>query len=422
MFVYKSQEEIDKMDSATYETYVAEKNAHEADLRKKEIEKAIEEAQKNNASKEELEKLTNKNAEIVKEIERLSLELKKAGENAKTDRTAKNFSEELAMQFEANKELIGKVANKEVEKASIVIKSPVTVGVNNTILAEGSASHVSVTSMTGIVSALRKRVLRYLQNVSVGRLSVDKPYAQWFEELDEQGAPIFLGEGALKQQASVRYEEREKKAVKIAVYGKVTEEMLRYLPRLVTFFQNNLMRRMEIKMEDELFAGLGGANQLSGLIGYATVFNGGGLTTADPSDADVFRALALQVEKAFGQANAVFVRPEILAQMDVEKTTDGFYLLPPFRATNGNMVAGMELIPSLGLPNGVDFVGGDLSVVNVEFTDQIRVEFDRTGDDMIYNRRTVLIEAELVQFVSANDTQLLVKGAMATAKATITAS
>lgn len=120
MFVYKSQKEIDKMDSATYETYVAEKNTHEANLRKQEIETAIADAQKNNASKEELEKLTNKNAEIVKEIERLSLELKKAGENAQP-----KASEGLRKYIQENSEVFKAIkANKNNAKGlDITIKA-----------------------------------------------------------------------------------------------------------------------------------------------------------------------------------------------------------------------------------------------------------------------------------------------------------
>jgi hypothetical protein len=371
---------------------------------------------------EEIKGMTDQTA-VKTALTDLEAKVKALEETPKTTKAPANFAELLMKTFEDNKELLKKVADKEIDKASIVIKSPVTVGVNNTVDAVGSASHYSVTSFTGIISALRKRVLKYLENVSVGGLPVDKPYAMWIEELDEQGNPTFLGEGATKVQGSVRYEEREKKAVKVAFWGKVTEEMLRYLPQLVNYFQNNLMKRLEIRMEDELFSGLGGANQLSGIVGYASAFTGGGLSVANPSFADVFRAIALQVEKANGEVNAIFVRPDILAQMDVEKATDsGVYLMPPFRAANGNEVAGMRLISSNGIPSGIDFVGGDLSVVNVQFTDGLRVEIDRTQDDMITNKRTILVEAELVQFVSANDTQVLVKGDMATAIAAITAS
>jgi hypothetical protein len=48
------------------------------------------------------------------------------------------------------------------------------------------------------------------------------------------------------------------------------------------------------------------------------------------------------------------------------------------------------------------------------------IEMDRTGDDFTNNLYTNLAEQELVQFVSANDTQVLVKGTMAAAIAAIT--
>jgi HK97 family phage major capsid protein len=372
---------------------------------------------------EEIKALTDQTA-VKSAIDKMEAELAAIKEKGQEEpkKVIRSFADALMVAFEENKEALEACADKK-GKVDMTVKTPVTIGVNTTVDAVGSASHYSVTQFTGIISALRKRVLRYLESVSLGALALNKPYAMWIEELDEQGAPIFLGEGAGKPQASVRYEEREKKAAKVAVWAKVTEEMLRYLPQLVSYVQNNLVKRLEIKIEDELFNGLGGANQLSGIVGYATAFTGGGLATTDPTYADVFRALALQVEKAHGIATAVFVRPEILAQMDTEKTQDGHYLLPPFRSpATGDLVAGIRLISSNGVPSGVDFVGGDLSVVNVAFTDGIRVEIDRDGNDFTSNLRTILVEAELVQFVSANDTQVLVKGEMATAIAAITAS
>ncbi len=72
---------------------------------------------------------------------------------------------------------------------NISVKQAVVMGDYNTIEAVGSVSHYSLTSDTGIVSTIRKRILTYLQNVAVGGLDVTKPYAMWIEELDEQGNP-----------------------------------------------------------------------------------------------------------------------------------------------------------------------------------------------------------------------------------------
>lgn len=297
------------------------------------------------------------------------------------------------------------------------VKSAVTMGDFNTIEAVGSDSHYSLTSNTGIISVLRKRILSYLSAVSVGGISVDRPYAMWIEELDEQGAPIFIGEGDDKIQLSVRYEEREKKAKKIGVYGKVTTEMLRYLPQLISYIQNNLVKRMDIKTEDGLFFGDDNGDNLAGINEYATAFDGDALagTIFEPNDYDVIRAVALQSQNAFGNPNAIFVHPTVIARMDLSKSLEGVYLMPPFKSADGSVIGGMRIIPTNAI--GEDqFFGGDLSVVHVGFTDQSSIQVGLDGNDFTKNLKTILVEQELVQFVSANDTQVLIKGTFAAAK------
>lgn len=345
------------------------------------------------------------------------------------DAKHKPFMEAVKAAFKEKKaEIDAIVANGGIQEKALRldIKSAVTMGDFNTVLAAGSASHYTLTTNTGIISALRKRILTYLGAVSTGSLSLDKPVAMWIEELDEQGTPIFIGEADPKTQLSVRYEEREKRAKKIGVYGKVTTEMLKYLPQLISYIQNNLVKRMDIKTEDQLFNGNDTGNNLKGLIPYSTAFNGGsgagGAGIAGQVDNaniyDVIRAVALQVQNNFGTPTSLFVTPDIMALMDVSKaTTAGEYLVPAWSANGNRMVAGMEIIPTAALNGtGVDFVGGDLSVVHVGFTDAASIQIGMDGNDFTNNLKTILVEQELVQFVSANDTQVLVKGTVAAAK------
>lgn len=424
MFVEKTIEEFEAMTVKEQGAYLLAKKEHEATARKEELENAIAEANKNNATKEELEALVSKQSLVVKELELLGARIMKMSEpNGMNADKVVPF--ELAMkeavethdQFKA-------VANGADQTAPIVmrVKAAVTMGLDTTVEAAGSASQVSITRNTGIVSTLRKRIMKYLQGgVSVGSL-MGANKAMWIEELDEQGNPIFIGEGDTKTEISVRYEERDMKARKIGVHGKVTTEMMRNLPSLINYIQNNLARRVDIKTEDQLFGGNNTGDNLAGLTEYATAFTGGSLagTLTAPTNADVFRAVALQVEEAFGIATALYVRPSVLATLDVEKDSNGAYLLPPFRAANGNMVAGMTLISSNGLPSGVDFIGGDLSVVNVMFTDNMSIQIGMDGNDFTKNKKTILVEQELLQFVSANDTQVLVQGELADAITALT--
>jgi HK97 family phage major capsid protein len=245
-----------------------------------------------------------------------------------------------------------------------------------------------------------------------------------------RGEPVFTGEGDDKPQASVRYEEREQKAHKVAVFGKVTTEMLRNLPRLVSYIQNNLMKRVDIKTEDKLFKADGTGDNIKGLTNYATQFDGGvgvkggdGLVAAvkEPTNMDVIRAIALQVSNSYGIPSALFIDTDMAAQMDVEKDNQGRYIIPPFRSADGSIIAGIKLIPTTALTGtGVDFVGGDLSVINVGFTDTMSIQIGTDGNDFTQNKKTIIVEQELVQFVSANDTQVLVKGTFAAAKTLLT--
>lgn len=362
--------------------------------------------------------------EIVKTNERIA-NMNRAGAE---DTAPKTLRQQLYAAFDTVKDQID-IAVKNGGKLS----APIVAKVATTITAEGTigngATHLNLTQSTGVVSTIRKRVLTYLQNVGITPIDPIRPYVNWVEELDEQGEPIFIGEGDGKTMLSVRYEEKEKKAKKIAVYGKVTTEMMRYLPRLIAYIENNLMKRVDIVTENQLFNGDDAGDNLKGIIPYATAFDGGVGTKAGaglvglvekPTYADVIRAAVLQVQNSYGIASAFYVDNDIMALMDTEKDDLGGYVLPPFKSADGTTVAGVRLIPTTALAGTTyEFVGGDLSVVGVGFTDNMSIEIDRDGNDFTNNKKTIVIEQELVQWVSANDTPVLVKGSFTDAKTLI---
>ncbi len=362
------------------------------------------------------EDITTLKTEFQNQVDGLVLKMQEAQKEKKSK--LRSFETAFTEAYEAKAaEIKGIVerGGKQDGPLRFEMKAVVTMQTDNTIGA--GATHFSLTADTGIISKIRKRVTRYLQHVSVGFMSPLKPYAMWIEETTEAGTPIFIAEGAAKTALSVLYVEKEMKARKIAVYGKVTTEMLRYLPQLIAYIQNNLMRRVDIKTEDQLFSGDGLGDNLKGVTTYASAFDGGGLaaSVATPGVYDVIRAVALQSENAFGLPNGIFVHPTTIAAMDLAKDTQGRYLIPPFLSASGKMISGMEIIGTNAL--GADeFVGGDLSVVNVFFTQDMTVQVGLDGNDFTNNKKTILVEQELVQFVSANDTQVIVKGNFTNAK------
>jgi len=395
-----------------------------------EAKKALE-ALEAKATKEDISGIKSELEAKVKELQdqhdALSTKMNKKSEST---RKLKSFEQAFTEAYMAQAETIKAIIKNDGKQDGPLVfdlKEAVTIGDFNTIEAVGSESNYSLTQNTGIISPIRKRQLTYLQNVSTG--SMTKPYAMWIEELDEQGTPIFIGEGDTKTFLSVRYEERQMVAKKIAVYGKVTTEFMDDLPQLMSYVQNNLMKRADIVTETGLFSGPGTGDDLKGLDEYATAFTGSTMagTITDANEFDVLIAAILQVKKAFGIPTGFFVNEGFLAKMISTKTTLGEYTNPTAflgqDAQGYTTLQGVRLIGTNALDSlGIDFIGGDLSVINVLFRQGMRVQIGLDGNDFINNKKTILLEQRLVQFVSANDVQVIIKGDFATAEALLEAT
>jgi len=295
-----------------------------------------------------------------------------------------------------------------------------TISLASTLANVASSSQVTISEFTGVVSPIRQRLLTYLSNVSVGAIGTQ--YAVWVEEYDQEGTPVFIGEGVEKTQLDVQYKEQRAKVNKIGVHMKVTTEMLEDAGYLFSYIQSNGVKRVETVIENQLFNGSGTDPQLIGLIGKATAFTGASMAgkVEAATNWDVIHGIIAQVKAANGQVNGVFVETGQYHVMLSEKDGDKQYILPAgvtFDAQGGLNAWGVRIIPTNALTGtSADFVGGDLSVVNVRLRTGIQVAIGEAGDDFIDNLKTVRIEQRLVQFISANDTPVLVKGTFSAAK------
>jgi HK97 family phage major capsid protein len=301
----------------------------------------------------------------------------------------------------------------------IEVKAAVTMGEDNTIGA--GTTQYTLTQNTGIISPILHRTEKYLAAVSVGSIGNDR--ALWIEETDEQGTPIFIGEGDGKTKLSVLYVEKTATVKKIAVYGKVTTEMLADLPQLISYIQTNLAKRLSLKIEDQLFAGNNTGDNLNGAITMATAFAAGSAagTIAMANEFDVLNAIATQVELAYGTANAVFVHPSTLQAMKAIKSTTGEVQYKDYMDIMGSgdmVVAGMKVYSTPAVTAG-EFIGGDMKALHVLFREQINIQIGLDGNDFTNNLKTMIVESRLVQFASANETPLLIKGDFATAIAAL---
>lgn len=356
---------------------------------------------------------------VAKQADAIELKLKNA-KLAEKDAENITFSKALQNAVQEKAEEINRIAKGGKQTEGIVLevsKAAVDLTTANTIGA--GSTQVTITQDTSIVSAIRQRAERYISNVSTGSIATNR--ALWVEETDEQGTPIFIAEGATKTATSVKYVEKTQEVQKIAVYGKVTTEMMADTPQLIAYIQNNLLKRVAVATESQLLVGDGTGENLKGLKTFATTFAAGSLALAidNANEWDVLEAVALQVSIAYGIPTAIFVHPSTLSKMKLVKDSTGVPVWKSYADNAGNITyAGMKVIGTTAVTAG-EFIGGDTSVAQVLFREGLTVQIGLDGNDFINNKKTILVEQRLVQFVSANDTPVIVKGVFSTAKAAL---
>ena len=362
--------------------------------------------------------------EMQKQLDALDIALQKG--SVEKEMKSEDFKTAFVKAYEPIQKEIMRLKNEPNTrlKAPLVFeineKTVGAISLASTIAGENSSSQVTISEFTGIVSPIRQRILTYLSNVSVG--AIGSQYAVWVEEYDEEGTPVFIGEGIEKTPIDVQYKEQRAKVEKIGVNMKVTMELLEDAAYLASYIQSNGVKRVETVIENQLFTGNGTSPQLQGLLGKSTTFTGGSMAggVESATNWDVIHGIIAQVRAANGVATGVFVETGQYHLMLSEKDADKQYILPAgvtFDAQGGINAWGVRIIPTNALTGtAADFVGGDLSVINVRLRSGLQVAIGESGDDFIDNLKTVRIEQRLVQFISANDTPVLVKGTFAAAK------
>lgn len=393
----------------------------------KELDKKIVEANKNNATKEEVSSLISTavkessdsllailktQGEAMGEL-KITLKSEKEGKIVSFAKSIENAIEEKKDEWEA----ILKSGTQDKPFIITVEKAAVTMSETNTI--GSGATQYSLTENTGIISPIRRREEKYLAHVSVG--SITNARALWIEETDEQGLPIFIAEADAKIKLSSIWVEKTANVKKIGVFGKVTTELMADLPQLISYIKNSLMKRLSVKVESQLLVGDNVGNNLNGAKTLATAFTAGDLALAveAANEFDVLTAIALQVEVANGIPNGVFIHPSTWAKMKTLKDENNKPIWKDYVTPNGSIVFdGMTIITTTAVTAG-EFIAGDLTVLNVLFREQAVIQIGLDGSDFTNNLKTILVESRLVQFASANDVTCLVKGDFATAKAAL---
>ena len=253
----------------------------------------------------------------------------------------------------------------------------------------------------------RKPWILNIANVS----RTNKKYVQWAEQANADGTTNYTAEGAAKNQIDFDWVEKSAEVLKVTAYIKVSKEALEDLDGLQNEINMELTEQILLKVDAELLSGAGTTGILKGIQSGDTAWAAGSFAASipTPNKSDVLRTAIAQVIANEFVPDYALLHPNDIASMELEKGSDGHYVLPPFRSADGTVISGVRVLGNTG-QTGDKFTVGDFSKFNVKMRDDMMIDIGLDADDFTKNLRTILGEVRLVSYIKTNHAGAFVSG------------
>ena len=233
------------------------------------------------------------------------------------------------------------------------------------------------------------------------------------DKFAKDGGAGMTAEGAKKSQIDWRYEEKDVKVQKATCFVKVSKEALQDLAFLQSEINGELMDEVKLKLDSEIYNGNGTAPELKGILTYVSDM----VVTGTPFNAkidkanefDVLRVAAALIANNGFQANYALVNPMDSAKMDLTKSSEGVYIMPPFTTVDGQNIAGLTVVENTGVAVG-SFVVGDFSKSNLAIREEVNINIGYENDDFTKNLVTILAEMRAAHYIKEQHKKAFVKG------------
>jgi HK97 family phage major capsid protein len=362
---------------------------------------------------------------LVKQVEEMAEDVAKAKDKG-TVKLGMSFGasviaalKEQKTDFATNPLKKGERLNFKVE-ATLVRKDPATFTTGNVDAVGTNSIPFELASFEYGLTRIARRQPWLLQLANVS--TTNKMYVQWAEQANREGAANEVAEGTAKPQIDFDWVEKSAKVEKIAAYIKVSKEALDDLDGLQNEIETELREAVLLKADTDLLSGDGTTPTINGLLNQDTAYSAGSFagTVENPNKSDVLRTAISQVITNFFQPNGILMHPADVASMDLEKASDGHYILPPFRSANGSTISGVRIYENTGME--IDkFVVGDFTKWNVRIREGVNIDIGHDMDDFTKNLVTILAEMRLVSYVKTNHIGAFVSGDFSDAIAALSA-
>lgn len=335
----------------------------------------------------------------------------------KAEGSVKTFAENVFESYKANIETIKALNGKQRknEMLSFDVKAVGTMQTNTHITGTGLMEYLEP-GLTRI--ARRMPFLRDIMNTA----NTTSPLIKYVEYVSPQGDAAATAQGAKKSQIDFQVVVRSAEAKKITAFIKVSQEMIEDLDFIQGEINNDLMERLNLKFDVDLMSGSGVDENMKGILEYAPDFAAGTFagTVERANKFDVLRVAVATIYNNLFIPTYIVLNPLDYASMELVKTADGIYVLPPFRSSNGTEIAGVPIISNTGVTAGT-FLVGDFTKSNLRIRKDGSLMVGYENDDFTKNLVTILAELRAVHYVKNNHLNAFVQGDFDTAIAAISA-
>lgn len=353
-------------------------------------------------------------AKVAKQVEEIQGDMSVMKDKGNGQAVEKSFGQQVVEKLRANKVTAEsfKTQNRPHEVYELTGSVNKVAGTFTTANVTAVGTNAIPFSLAQYEAGLTRIVTRRPWILDIANVSTtDKKYVQWAEQANRDGAANETAEGNDKNQIDFDWVEKSARVEKITAYIKVSKEALDDLDGLANEIDMELREMVLLKVDADLLAGDGTTPSLNGLLNQDTAYSAGSFagTIVSPNKADVIRTAIAQVVGNLFIPNYALLHPDDLASMDLDKGSDGHYVLPPFKSADGTVISGVKLLANTG--QTVDkFTVGDFTKFNVRVRQGMTVDIGHNGDDFIKNLLTILGEMRLTAYVKTNHVGAFVSG------------
>lgn len=222
----------------------------------------------------------------------------------------------------------------------------------------------------------------------------------WVNKTNAQGAAAFIGPGVAKPGVSMALEPDISHAKKVADSAKAGTELLQDIDGMASFIEDELRYKVMIKVNEKLMSGVASSTDPNGIQTLSLPFSDRGIKTQDPNNLDAVRASIGWLRSGLLKGPiTVFMNSIDVTNMELSKSAQGVYVLPPFATADNKRVAGVTIVEDNNVTQGY-IQAAFLNFYRILVYKNFSIAWGWEMDDFTKNLVTAVGEMRLHQFMN----------------------